>query len=201
MALVVSVKTDPDGTGQEEIIPLDLLSRLMKATQMPNEAALSSFLGISAQAIYQAKKKRIIPYSWAVKVAEAYNVSLDWLILNRGSMTAGDDEANAINKKHFDYIRRRNTELTDENKELWEKIRELESEKKLLDKQNRFLEEENEDLRDSKISRDNDVEHYKKTIDVLLLQLQALTQTTAPDTSETPKHVTRARSVNQTTDK
>lgn len=70
----------------EDASSLDVLSRLIEVTKLPNEAALAVFLEISPQAIYQARKKGLVPHSWAIKVAENYGVSLDWLILGRGSM-------------------------------------------------------------------------------------------------------------------
>lgn len=70
----------------EDATSRDVLYRLIEATKFPNEASLAVFLGISPQAIYQARKKGLVPHSWAIKVAENYGVSLDWLILGRGSM-------------------------------------------------------------------------------------------------------------------
>ena len=154
---------------------LDMLARLMEATQFPNEASLALFLGISPQAIYQAKKKALIPHSWAVKVAEGYNVSLDWLILKRGSMRQSDIGSGIVIATSVSEA----AEVT----ELKKRMAELEREKGQLERHSKALAMENKHLWEIRLSRDKDVEHYQKIIDGLMAQLQALTQKMEPGTS------------------
>lgn len=55
------------------------LQRLMEATNSPNDAALATRLGISAQAVYNARKKQQIPPAWVFEAAKTFSVSTDWL--------------------------------------------------------------------------------------------------------------------------
>lgn len=62
-----------------------LLARLVEATGVPSEAALSGPLGVSSQAIYDARRRGKIPDSWVRIVAEQFDVSADWLFFGRGT--------------------------------------------------------------------------------------------------------------------
>jgi len=56
-----------------------ILRRLMDAAGAKNESALAAAIGISHQAVYNAKKKGVIPPAWVHTIAVRFGVSTDWL--------------------------------------------------------------------------------------------------------------------------
>jgi hypothetical protein len=56
-----------------------MLRRLMDAAGAKNESALAAAIGISHQAVYNAKKKGVIPPAWVYTIAVGFGVSTDWL--------------------------------------------------------------------------------------------------------------------------
>lgn len=65
------------------------MDRLIVATGAKNEAGLAKVLGKSHQALYNAKKKGIIPANWILDVAEECGASADWLRFGIGNMKRG----------------------------------------------------------------------------------------------------------------
>jgi Predicted transcriptional regulator len=65
-----------------------ILVRLLEATGATSEAALSGPLGVSSQAIYDARRRGKIPDSWIKIIAEKFDVSADWLFFGRGEKSA-----------------------------------------------------------------------------------------------------------------
>ena len=63
-----------------------ILQRLMEASNSPNETILSTRLGLSAQAVYNARKKQQIPPAWVFEISKTFGVSADWLFFGRGPM-------------------------------------------------------------------------------------------------------------------
>lgn len=68
------------------------LQRLMEATNSPNDAALATRLGISAQAVYNARKKQQIPPAWVFEAAKTFSVSADWLFFGKERGQRGDED-------------------------------------------------------------------------------------------------------------
>lgn len=68
-----------------------ILLRLMEASGVKNEAALAAVIGISHQAVYNAKKKGVIPPGWAHAIAMRYGVSTDWLFFGTGDKCRVDE--------------------------------------------------------------------------------------------------------------
>lgn len=66
--------------------------RLMRTANVKTAAELSRLLGVTPQAVSQARKKATpsVPTEWAVHVAEMFGVSLDYLLLGRGTPQKGD---------------------------------------------------------------------------------------------------------------
>ncbi len=62
-----------------------ILDRLLSGAGLHRDAQLAAFLGVSPQAVSQARRKRKIPEGWVVKVARECNLSMDWLMFGRGS--------------------------------------------------------------------------------------------------------------------
>jgi len=63
-----------------------IFSRLLSASDSKTDAALAQALGLTPQAVADARKKNKIPPAWAITIAENYQVSLDWLLFGRGVM-------------------------------------------------------------------------------------------------------------------
>lgn len=61
------------------------MQRLLDVTSGKSVASLAGMLGVSHQAIYNAKNKLKIPKSWLVDVAEATGASVDWLLTGAGA--------------------------------------------------------------------------------------------------------------------
>lgn len=66
--------------------------RLMRTANVKTAAELSRLLEVTPQAVSQARKKATpsVPTEWAVHVAEMFGVSLDYLLLGRGTPQKGD---------------------------------------------------------------------------------------------------------------
>ena len=63
----------------------DMLERFLQVTKSKTYAALAEALKITPQSLSDAKRKGKIPPSWAIDIAERYNVSVDWLLFGRNS--------------------------------------------------------------------------------------------------------------------
>ena len=48
------------------------------------DAQLAALLGVSPQAVSQARRKRKIPEGWVVKVSQQCGLSMDWLMFGKG---------------------------------------------------------------------------------------------------------------------
>jgi hypothetical protein len=65
----------------------DIFDRFLKATGVKTDVSLAEALEVTPQAVSHARKKKQVPPTWAIAIAEKYQVSLDWLLLGRGEMT------------------------------------------------------------------------------------------------------------------
>ncbi|WP_368491869.1 LexA family transcriptional regulator [Desulfovibrio piger] len=82
------------GLRMKDTTPQSILARLLQAAGVPTEAALSGPLGVSSQAIYDARRRGKIPDAWIRIIAENYSVSADWLFFGRGSMQIDGNKKN-----------------------------------------------------------------------------------------------------------
>ncbi len=76
--------------------PLDattILDRLRAALQFSKDVQLAEFLGVSAQAIYQARKKDKVPDGWLIRAAQLQSISIDALL---GLTTAAEAGGGAL---------------------------------------------------------------------------------------------------------
>ncbi|MEI3478660.1 MAG: helix-turn-helix transcriptional regulator [Bilophila sp.] len=60
-----------------------ILDRLLSGAGLHRDAQLASLLGVSPQAVSQARRKRKIPEGWVVRVAQQCNLSMDWLMFGK----------------------------------------------------------------------------------------------------------------------
>ena len=66
-----------------------VLNRLKEASGAKTGAALANALGVSHQAVYNAKKNRAVPPGWIINIAREYGVSIDWLTYGGGGVGGG----------------------------------------------------------------------------------------------------------------
>lgn len=61
-----------------------ILDRLLSGAGLHRDAQLAALLGVSPQAVSQARRKRKIPEGWVVKIAQQCGLSMDWLMFGKG---------------------------------------------------------------------------------------------------------------------
>lgn len=66
----------------------DTLDRLLQGTGLRRDSQLADILGVSPQAVSQARRKGKIPDGWILKVAAQYGLSTDWLFFGQGDGSA-----------------------------------------------------------------------------------------------------------------
>ncbi|WP_438281012.1 helix-turn-helix domain-containing protein [Pseudomonas alabamensis] len=70
-----------------------VLERLKQLTDCQTDSALSRALGISPQTLSSWKVRESVPYALCVNLAARTGVSLDWLLLGKGSPPPGATQA------------------------------------------------------------------------------------------------------------
>ncbi len=61
--------------------------RVKKATGMKTQSALAEFLGIRSASVTDAKNRDVFPADWAVKLAQHYGLSTDWIMVGRNPVS------------------------------------------------------------------------------------------------------------------
>ena len=67
----------------------DTLERLLQGAGLRRDSQLAEILGVSPQAVSQARRKGKIPDGWVLKVAAQFGLSTDWIFFGRGEGPAG----------------------------------------------------------------------------------------------------------------
>ena len=62
----------------------DTLDRLLQGAGLRRDSQLAELLGVSPQAVSQARRKGRIPDGWVLKIAEQFGLSTDWLFFGKG---------------------------------------------------------------------------------------------------------------------
>ena len=68
-----------------------ILLRLKNALAAKSDSELGRLLGVSQQAVSNAKNNYKLPDSWVRIAAERHNLCMDWIVFGRGPMCPGDD--------------------------------------------------------------------------------------------------------------
>lgn len=63
----------------------EVLDRLLQGAGVRRDAQLAELLGVSPQAVSQARRKGRIPDGWIVKIAARFGLSTDWVFFGRGT--------------------------------------------------------------------------------------------------------------------
>lgn len=127
------------------------LQRLMEATNSPNDAALATRLGISAQAVYNARKKQQIPPAWVFEAAKTFSVSTDWLFFGEEPGQRDAPQENDPSQSADKLERELDTER-EERRALSAELREVSAENRQLHRDKAELLRELGDLR-AKVAR------------------------------------------------
>ena len=62
----------------------DTLDRLLQGAGLRNDRQLAEILGVTPQAVSQARRKGRIPDGWVLKIASQYGLSTDWIFFGKG---------------------------------------------------------------------------------------------------------------------
>ena len=130
----------------EDTTTLGILSRLKKASDSTTDIELSKKMGLSKQAIADAKSKDSVPTSWIPKSAKLFNVTTDWLFFGRGPMRPNDTPID-----HQEAIRQPETMVSEpcaRCAKLEGKLEKVEEQRDSLMEENRKLWKENGELRE-----------------------------------------------------
>ncbi len=76
---------------EPDINQREVLDRLLQGTGLNKDAQLAELLGVTPQAVSQARRKGKVPEHWIMRLAVEYNLSLDWLFF--GGAPAGPEFA------------------------------------------------------------------------------------------------------------
>ena len=68
----------------------EIFARMHTTIGSAADNALAKALGLSAQAVSEARRKQKIPPAWAITLARKYQVSLDWLLFGRDPAGTGN---------------------------------------------------------------------------------------------------------------
>lgn len=130
------------------------LQRLMEATNSPNDAALATRLGISAQAVYNARKKQQIPPAWVFEAAKTFSVSADWLFFgdDSGQKNVPSEKQESCPSQSVDNLERELNTEREERRALSVELREISAENRQLHRDKAELLKEVGDLR-AKVAR------------------------------------------------
>ena len=71
--------------------PDAILNRLLSGAGLQRDAQLASLLGVTPQAVSQARRKRKIPENWLIRAAIHCGLSMDWLLF--GEVATGNSGA------------------------------------------------------------------------------------------------------------
>jgi len=63
----------------------ETLDRLLQGAGLRRDSQLAELLGVSPQAVSQARRKGRIPDGWVLKVADQFGLSTDWIFFGRGA--------------------------------------------------------------------------------------------------------------------
>lgn len=63
----------------------DALDRLLQGAGVRRDAQLAELLGVTPQAVSQARRKGRIPDGWIIKIAARFGLSTDWVFFGRGA--------------------------------------------------------------------------------------------------------------------
>ena len=76
---------------KDTICATEILDRLLKALSLSKDIQLADYLGVSAQAVSQARKKNKVPDGWLIRAAVKGELSLDALLLGKAPAVMKDE--------------------------------------------------------------------------------------------------------------
>ncbi len=73
-----------------------VFDRLLEGAGLQRDAQLAGLLGVTPQAVSQARRKRKVPENWLTRVAMQCGVSLDWLLFGTGTPKVSASEEKQV---------------------------------------------------------------------------------------------------------
>ena len=77
----------------------EFLDRLLQGAGVRRDAQLAELLGVTPQAVSQARRKGRIPDGWIVKIAGRFGLSTDWVFFGRGAPHRNTDAPDADGRR------------------------------------------------------------------------------------------------------
>ncbi|SNR59335.1 Phage repressor protein C, contains Cro/C1-type HTH and peptisase s24 domains [Humidesulfovibrio mexicanus] len=92
------------GSPTEGATAQEVLARLIQATDGKSASALARLLGVSSQAIYNAKRKSKIPLHWVHAVSDIAGVRPEWLLTGNGEERYSADAVRSFSEEELAVI-------------------------------------------------------------------------------------------------
>lgn len=91
-----------------------ILLRLKSALSAKSDSELGRMIGVSQQAISNARNNKKLPDSWIRVAAERYNLCTDWLFFGRGPMRPEEDPKQAL----LDELRKKTNDIIEQDNDI-----------------------------------------------------------------------------------
>ena len=79
----------------------DTLDRLLQGAGLRRDSQLAELLGVSPQAVSQARRKGRIPDGWVLKVASRFGLSTDWIFFGKEPDAASGSASHTDNEQRL----------------------------------------------------------------------------------------------------
>ncbi|WP_298067793.1 S24 family peptidase [uncultured Mailhella sp.] len=79
----------------------DTLDRLLQSAGLRRDSQLAELLGVSPQAVSQARRKGRIPDGWVLKVASRFGLSTDWIFFGKEPDAASGSASHTDNEQRL----------------------------------------------------------------------------------------------------
>lgn len=170
---------------------MDIAERIKLVRGKISQDDFAQRIGVHKSSLGRYERGESVPDSnFLSTICLEFGIYPQWILLGTGPMKEGSPAPNQAQTG--------GPEEQIQNLEI--RVKELEREKEQLELHSKLLAEENKFVWEVRLSRDKDVEHYQKTIDGLMQQLQALTLKGEPTITDAPVSATSAPSTSLTSD-
>lgn len=89
------------GSPTEGATAHEVLARLISATEGKSASSLARLLGVSSQAIYNAKRKSKIPLHWVHAVSDIAVVRPEWLLTGKGEKNYNTEAVRSLSEEEL----------------------------------------------------------------------------------------------------
>jgi len=85
---------------------IEVWERVCKVTKWSKQKDCANFLGIRQSSVAGAKKKGSFPIGWSKKIAQEFNVDVDWLLTGKGPMRPGESDPDEVRSYSGDELKK-----------------------------------------------------------------------------------------------